>query len=263
MPVEVIHWNPRKRVVPGLAGKFVPLKRPVNNFGDLLGPKIVEKILAERGLDPSAGEARLLVVGSILHLAGRGDHVWGAGINGKKDLPNFRDRGLEIHAVRGPLTQRILHEAGIHAPKVFGDPGLLWSHYWPREYYTSTTDKSVGIVPNLNDWKLYANDPRVISPIGEPHDVIEKIAKCEFVVASSLHGIVIAESFGIPARLIPPASEPMHKYIDYYQGTGRDLRPASTLGEALEIGGEVAPAWDKAPLLDAFPAQLWRASKLH
>ena len=260
MSVEVVHWNPRKRVVPGLLGKFIPIRRAVNNFGDLLGPLIVDEILAERGLSGSDTAQRLLTVGSILHLANPGDYVWGTGMNGKKELGDVKDLGLHVTAVRGPLTRRVLQDSGLQVPAVYGDPGLLWSRYWPRDSYVTSATRSVGIVPNLHDWPKYADDPRVISPIGHPHKVIKEIAACELVVASSLHGIVIAESFGIPARLIPPASEPMHKYLDYYGGTGRSLNPASTLDEAIELGGDVPPRWDPVPLLDAFPEHLWSAA---
>ena len=44
--------------------------RPVNNFGDLLGPVIVRRMLKRLGLDAQPKiSARLLSVGSCLHFA--------------------------------------------------------------------------------------------------------------------------------------------------------------------------------------------------
>lgn len=258
MTVEVVHWNPRRPVVPGRFGRLVPVRRRVNNFGDLIGPALVERILADRGVDPACGGARrLLTVGSILHLAAPDDVVWGSGINGKEVRlpPGLR---LDVRAVRGPITHRLLHEAGIEAPRVYGDPALLWSRFWPRESYADGDRRAVGFVPNLHDWARHRDDPRVIAPQGDLHTIVGQIARCELVVATSLHGIVLAESFGIPARLVPPSAEPMHKYHDYYAGTGREeFRVAASVDEAVEMGGARPPVWDADALLSAFPLDLW------
>jgi len=256
--VDVVHWNPKYPVVPGRVGRLIPLRRPVKNFGDLLGPVLVDRILAERGLDETHGSGRLLTVGSILHFAQPGDVVWGSGINGKEAKP-VGSADLDVRAVRGPVTRRVLREAGIDVPEVYGDPGLLWGRFWPREHYLSGARREVGLVPNLHDWRRYGSDPRAINPQGDPHQVISKIAHCDFVVATSLHGVVVAESLGIPARLLAPSTESMHKYHDYYRGTGRDgVHMAATVAEAIEMGGERPPRWDADSLLAAFPLDLWR-----
>src|SRR5688500_13146478 len=56
------------------------------NFGDYLSLVIVSKLLAKAGLslmDATHEQARLLAIGSILHFARTGDHIWGTGLNGK------------------------------------------------------------------------------------------------------------------------------------------------------------------------------------
>jgi pyruvyltransferase len=91
--------------------------------------------------------------------------------------------------------------------------------------------------------------------------VLRRIASSELVVGTSLHGIVLAEAFGIPARLIRPGVEPMLKYQDYYGGTGRErFTVADSVEDAIHLGGEVAPSWDAEPLLGAFPEDLWTAT---
>jgi pyruvyltransferase len=80
------------------------------------------------------------------------------------------------------------------------------------------------------------------------------------VTGSSLHAVVIAESLGIPARLIRSSTEPVFKYEDYYRGSGRQgFTSAANLGEARERGGEHPVSWSAEPLLRAFPADLWAA----
>jgi pyruvyltransferase len=263
VPVEVVHWNPDRPVVPGRVGRRIPLARPVDNFGDLLGPRLVGRILADRGLDDAtAPAARLLTVGSILHLARSGDVVWGSGINGKMaDLDP--DLALDVRAVRGPVTQARLARIGIEAPSVFGDPALLWGRFWPRSSYATTTTRRVTFVPNMNDWKTHRRDPRAISPRRPADEVITAIAESELVVASSLHAIVVAESFGIPARLVRPGREPMLKYEDHYAGSGREtFHAAATVDEAVALGGEPPLSWDADALLSAFPEDLWPADSV-
>lgn len=258
MSVEVVHWNPLRPVVPGLLGHALPVRRRVDNFGDLIGPMLVARIVADEQLTERSASHRLLTVGSILHFAKPGDTVWGTGVNPKADrLPAAP---LDVRAVRGPVTQAALAGQGITAPSVFGDPALLWSRFWPAEQYPAGTRRPIGIVPNFHDAAAFGGDDRVIHPRGPVHDIVARIIRHDFVVASSLHGIVIAESYGIPARLIPSRTEPLGKYDDYYRGTGRpDWQSAPTVEAAVEMGGESAPVWDGDAMLAAFPRDLWRS----
>ena len=48
------------------------------------------------------------------------------------------------------------------------------------------------------------------------------IFNTELILSSSLHGVILAEAYGIPAVLIRNENEPLFKYKDYYMGTGRD-----------------------------------------
>ena len=75
--VEVYGWNPVRPRFRGPIGRRIPIKRAVNNFGDLIGPLVVRLLLERRGVRESAGSGRrLLSVGSVLHFAHDGDTVW-------------------------------------------------------------------------------------------------------------------------------------------------------------------------------------------
>ena len=256
--VELFHWNPRRPVLRGRLGRRLPLRRPVNNFGDLIGPMLVARVLDELGLDPASGHGRLLSVGSVLHFGRPGDVVWGSGINGKQ--PSVDGRLLEIRAVRGPRTREQLRRSGAEVPEIFGDPALLWPRFWPRQGYLDQDAHThpVTVVPNLHDWSSLRHDPRAISPRAPVHDVIGRIARSELVVGSSLHGVVLADAFGIPARFVASGSEPPFKYHDYLLGTGRAAYDsAPDVDTAIRRGGHPAPVWDPAALLAAFPDELW------
>ena len=78
------------------------------------------------------------------------------------------------------------------------------------------------------------------------------------MLSSSLHGLVVADAFGIPARYVRLCDyEPLFKYRDHYAGTGRALEFATSLPAGLEMGGAPPPVVDKAALLAAFPFDLW------
>lgn len=244
----------------GALGKVVRTKRPVNNFGDLLGPLIVDRITELEGLvERDNTEARLLAVGSILGLARDHDVIWGTGINGKS-LDRFAAPStLDVRAVRGPRTRAVLEQQGLRVPPVFGDPGLLL----PRLFALGRTPPGHGrveltIVPNLHDFPQFAGMPEALDPRQDFWSIVRRIQSSELVVGSSLHAMVLADSFGVPARLMRSDAEPSFKYDDYFLGTGRtDYRPASSLEEAIRLGGGEPLNWDPEPLLDAFPRDLW------
>lgn len=260
--VELVHWNPSRPVFSGRVGRRLPLRRPVNNFGDLLGPLIVTELLRRNGivnLGPRA-ERRLVTVGSIMGIAQDNDVVWGTGVNGKSLHKPLPASVLDIRAVRGPLTRATMLERGFEVPAVYGDPALLLGVLWDRAHFRGATPaREVSIIPNLNDVDAYRSIPGVISPKLELKQVLAAIASSDFVTGSSLHAIVVAEALGIPARLVTSGIEPSFKYEDYYRGTGREtFEPAGSVNEALRSGGEPLPNWNSGPLIEAFPFDLWR-----
>ena len=68
---------------------------------------------------------------------------------------------------------------------------------------------------------------------------IRAILDSEFVISTSLHGLVLADAYGIPARMLRiTENEPLFKYQDYYEGTGRSTFTfATSVEEALTMGG--------------------------
>jgi pyruvyltransferase len=262
--VELFSWNPKKPVFPGRGKRLVPIERPVNNFGDLLGPIIVERMrrLAELPYKTSTAR-RLLSVGSVLHFAQDGDVIWGSGVNGKVPPDSHAFNSLDVRAVRGPLTRAFLQDRGIAVPEIFGDPALLLPHVAP-ELLTAAQHKrhKVTIVPNLQDLRLHRLlrlHPNVLNPRSGLRHCLFRIVQSELVVGSSLHAIIVAEAFGIPARVVGSKVEHDFKYYDYYAGTGRSSYSAApTIREAIKAGGEPLPQLSVRSLLEAFPADLWK-----
>jgi pyruvyltransferase len=262
--VELFSWNPEKPVFRGRGKRFVPIERPVNNFGDLLGPIIVERMrrLAELSHETSTA-GRLLSVGSVLHFARDGDVIWGSGVNGKVPRDSYAFSRLDVRAVRGPLTRAFLQDRGITVPEIYGDPALLLPHVAPGLRAAAQHKRhQVTIVPNIQDLRLHRFRsllPHVLNPRSGLRRCLYRIVQSELVVGSSLHAIIVAEAFGIPARVVGSEVEHDFKYADYYAGTGRSSYSAApTIREAITAGGEPLPHLSVRPLLDAFPADLWQ-----
>lgn len=232
-----------------------------SNFGDALSAVVVEAMLATRGLtlaSPAARPRRLLAIGSILHFAREGDVVWGSGFNGKVPASAHRFQALDVRAVRGPLTRAFLTERGVDAPAVYGDPALLLPALF-GDRFQRRDDARLSVIPNLHDLPLVAGRPDVVSPFDPWDQVIDRLLRSRFVVASSLHGAIVAEAFGVPARFVRLSeTESRLKYEDYLLGTGRtDESFATSIDEALDMGGMSPPRFDATGLMAAFPFDLW------
>lgn len=251
--VPVVHWNP------------VRSGAPVANFGDVLGPAIVSRLVGSATRQVAPDGPALLSVGSILHLAPERSVVWGSGVNGKmlaatRDIPDE----VAFRAVRGPLTRRFLSGQGFDVPEIYGDPVLLLADVMPELLRVSRApSRDVLFVPNFNDkGDVTSADSEYELDTLDPQDhvdsVLLQIASSRFVISTSLHAVIVAEALGIPARFVRSAHEHPFKYRDYLAGTGRAFEPiAETVEEALVLGGQPGPEFNADALLDAFPWELW------
>jgi pyruvyltransferase len=237
------------------------------NFGDYLSLKLVERIV---GLEVPlykkkmyTYEKKLLAVGSILYFANNNDVIWGSGTNGKvpeKNKYNFTN--LDVRAVRGPLTRQFLvSNWDIDCPEIYGDPALLVPYFFPEFKRKKKPKYDYIVIPHYAENSLFPkNDTHEIVYPTEPlFTIFEKIINSSFVISSSLHGIIVAESFGIPARYLRVTEkEPLLKYQDYYIGTNRPhFKFATSVEEALLMGGEPPFECDLEKLYNAFPFDYW------
>lgn len=165
------------------------------NFGDRMNWTILDRLgHAPQWAQPM--DASLVLMGSTLeHLPAMWPGtVCGAGKlheNSVVDLSRAR-----ILAVRGKLTAQGVR--GNLRKTVFGDPALmlpLWFRHRPAIH-------ELGVIPHWTDSTLW---PRFkyghyIDPAAHPEQVIQEITSCRRIISSSLHGLVVADAFGIPRR---------------------------------------------------------------
>lgn len=168
------------------------------NFGDLLTGPLLAKFakLPSEWAEPA--DAQLVMVGSLLeHMPENWTGVIaGAGKLHRETKLSFPN--ATILAVRGPLTAR-----GLRGDFVLADPGLL------ADELVKIEDKryDLGLVPHWTDTRLEHDPrflkyhPRIIRVRDDPLEVIREIGRCKKIVSSSLHGIILADAFGIPRRI--------------------------------------------------------------
>ena len=237
------------------------------NFGDYLALKIVERIVGKPlrfyNKKNLKQDRKLLALGSIFYFANENDVVWGAGINGKRlDKKDYSFTDLEIKAVRGPLTKKYLKDNfEIECPEIYGDPALLVPYLFPEFKKSETPSRDYVIIAHYLEIKHFkrSEDDHIVYSTDPWNQVIEAILDSKFVISGSLHGLIIAEAYGIPARALRISdAEPVFKYHDYYSGTGRpEFQFAPSVEMALKMGGEPPFECDLKKLYEAFPFYLW------
>ncbi|OGN64817.1 MAG: hypothetical protein A3E80_04945 [Chlamydiae bacterium RIFCSPHIGHO2_12_FULL_49_9] len=243
------------------------LEPNLNNFGDTLSLKIVERMVGEqvdvyRKLVHKKTK-KLLAIGSIFYFAVDGDVIWGSGINGKTvKKTDYSFKELDVRAVRGPLTRQFLKENfDIDAPEIYGDPALLFPRLFPEFKRKENPSYDYIIIPHYRELAMFPKElyPQAVYPTDPWEEVIDKILDSKFVISSSLHGLIIADAYGIPSRMLRVTEkEFLFKYQDYYLGTNRPyFRFATSVEEALLMGGEMPFECDLEKLYNAFPFEFW------
>lgn len=241
-------------------------KDPRPNIGDYVAYDLVERMLAMKGrriIDKQDHSQKLVSVGSVLHFANTGDTIWGTGLNKKMDDKVNRFGQLDVRAVRGPLTRQYLQGRGLDVPAIYGDPALLLPYFYPRSLMHTGVPRDYIVINHMNDDMSHYNgyEDALITPMQYPGAFIESIVNSKRVISSSLHGVIIAEAYGIPAVFFDSNSgESMFKYEDYYQGTGRsDIPKVTSVAEGLSCSIPSLPDFTpiSRKLYQAFPFDLW------
>lgn len=189
--------------------------------------------------------------------------VWGTGFMediSNKNLTLIR-KNVYFIAVRGALSKKIVEQGvGYEIHPVMCDGGILAADLLTRK---PLKEHKVGFIPHYNEQhilkksgiqfeleKRYPNST-VINLRDDPLRVIEEIGKCEYIISSSLHGCVVADSFHIPNVRVRISSIPGtgFKFDDYYSGYGVKF-PAIQIDSGKDIP-TINQIIDTYPLLDS------------
>ena len=205
------------------------------NFGDLLTPRLLQAY----GFVPSLASPRwadVVAVGSLLQVIPESytGFIVGSGLmlDTPKKIPYAK-----ILALRGAMTR---DRIGASQDIILGDPGLLASELLivrePKDYV-------LGIVPHYKDkvassvqsiFQRYPDDVLIIDVQRNPMDVIIDIDRCSYIMSSSLHGLVTADSLGIPNAWIVLFDKVIgngFKFYDYASAFGARYEPQYLTGD--------------------------------
>jgi hypothetical protein len=176
------------------------------NFGDEIGPWIIERISKRKvnNVRKNKNEVGLMTVGSIVQQIDRpGMTIWGSGIireyGRAKCLELSVLKPKAITAVRGRLTRDFLkNKLGWDVPEIFGDPALLM----PRYFNPPKLKYGITLCPHYVHYTAFketlGEQFEVIDVTTGVESVVSKIAGSTTVLSTSLHGIIIAQAYGIP-----------------------------------------------------------------
>lgn len=178
-----------------------------------------------------------ICIGSILGLyENQNSIIWGAGfIEGNQCLLS---KPLKICSVRGKMTRDLLLKAGYDCPPVYGDPALLISKFYTPLIKEKSTFRIGFILHYVDEGNqlikeiVENNDDCIkisLTDYDKWTDVIDKICSCELIISSSLHGLIVSDTYGIPnvwARFSNRIVGGYFKYLDYFSSVGRiDIEP--------------------------------------
>jgi pyruvyltransferase len=204
------------------------------NFGDLLAPCLFQHFKF-KPIHSEIIRSDIVSVGSILGIVPSlySGYIFGSGL--------IKDHSIKlpfakIIGVRGELTWE-----RIGSPKInfLGDPGLL-----ADKLILERKEKKflIGIVPHYVDKhnekilhisQEFEKEIKVIDVQNDPRLVINEIDECEYILSSSLHGLVVADSLGIPNGWLLLSNNVVgkgFKFFDYWSVFNTKYEPFELLG---------------------------------
>lgn len=217
--------------------KLVYWHTTVDNYGDLLSPYIIGNLSGRKVIQKNYfvgnwkshlyhfyhsilnGDWRLkneyqfpcektiIGIGSILAMGNHRSKIWGAGFMSQSE----KCKGGRVYALRGKkslskILAQIENGDNIKLSKDYalGDPAMLLPLLIPAN---SVKKYDVGIIPHFSETnyfkRTFGDRFHVIDLQSDDIDkVTSEITACRYVLSSSLHGIIVAHSYNIPALWI-------------------------------------------------------------
>ena len=171
------------------------------------------------------------LIGSIMGLYNLDNKIiFGTGVMD----PSLDLKGIpkKIISVRGPKTREVLLKNNIFCPENYGDPALLLPCIYK---YEGVKHNRPVIIPNMG---TFETDYAIVKELSQSlnaiildltkydrwTDPIDTIVGASFVISESLHGLIVAETYGIPNVWVDFISHPDYwdfKFEDYYESIGK------------------------------------------
>ena len=202
----------------------------IPNMGDQLNPLIVDRLFGYGIVRTRLEQAEVFLLGSFLGELGKRKSrrqvaVWGTGFISYEDAGPAAGLNVDYRAVRGNLTkQRLERRLGRKLDLPTADPGLLSALLLDQPV---AKEYDLGVIahfrerhdPRFAQLAQLARSVRMIDVTQDPLTVIRQIASCRRILSSSLHGLIISDSLGIPnlhVKVTDNLKGDGFKFDDYY-----------------------------------------------
>jgi len=208
--------------------RLVYYRKSVPNFGDDLNAALWPA-LSPGLFEDAGGDSAFVGIGTIIGMPMPGEgplHVFSSGA-GYDRLENWRGRDVRWWCVRGPLSARLL---GLEPEAALSDGAILTPLAPGFPDAASEGDETL-IIPHFQTiahpgWPEVAElgGFGLVDPRGEPAEIVARIARARLVLTESLHGAIIADTYGVPwmafatSRNFGPT-----KWVDWRQSLGEDF----------------------------------------
>lgn len=181
-------------------------------------------------------------IGSILGQGNKYSHYWGSGCLYKLNAPIS---GI-VHAVRGYKSkEEILRTKSKFVGNIaVGDPALLLPMFIPP----TTRTHQLGIIPHYQDYSFFVRHygEKFFIINVESSDVVkvtQQITSCKYILSTSLHGLIVAHAYNIPAlwietKELQPGSGGF-KFYDYFSSVGLDYMPIKNIEYLLQDNSNI------------------------
>lgn len=195
--------------------------RAGHNFGDELTEYILRRDYDAKVTAADWDHGTIVGAGSILQLARPAFRGIVFTTGTVEANPQIACVDADFRAVRGRLTQAALAAAGVSMERLdrclLGDIGILAA---PKHLARANRPRGIAWLPHYADDRKF-DMPR-IEITDPPVEVIANVAQHSRIVTSSLHGLILADSLGIP-HVWNPSPEVIGgswKFDDYLSSFG-------------------------------------------
>lgn len=170
-------------------------------------------------------EKVLYAVGSIIDNIGSNAIIWGSGLG----RTYSRIKGHpDIWAVRGYLTLNNLPKGYDKSKIAVGDPAVLLPLIIKKEKVEPIHE--LGLIPHFEDYDFfernYGNKYKIIDiRTRDVSSFIDEVISCRYILSTAMHGIIISQSYGVPALWIRRLEMNVgdFKFADYFSSVNIPL----------------------------------------
>jgi len=232
---------------------LVYYRKNVPNFGDDLNAEIWPALAPRLFADDSGktSDAGFVGIGTIIGMPVpnlKRLNVFSSGIGNDKPS-SWEKLQVEYWCVRGPISAQVLE---LPADRAITDGAILTPlvEGFPKK---ATGTGSTLIIPHWETmdfpgWLKVAalTGYELLDPRDNPKSVINRIAAAKLVLTESLHGAILADTYGIPWRAFATSKNfAITKWVDWTNSLGRDfdltMLPPPDAGPVLMFGRPAAP----------------------